>query len=152
MALFRGISAVNVDSKGRVGCPARYRQSGLFEKEANFVVTIDTEDPCLLLYPFEQWVPIEASIEALPSFNPATRRIKRLLIGHATELNCDAQGRLLLPALLREHAQIDKKAMLVGQGNKIEIWSETLWQSQRSIWLAEERNQPLPEAVSDLVV
>ena len=73
----------------------------------------------------------------LPTFNPATRRIQRLLIGHATDLSLDRHGRILLPPLLREYAGLDKTIMLVGQGNKFEIWGESQWESGRDGWLAE---------------
>ena len=67
------------------------------------------------------WELIEKKLAALPSFNKATRRMQRLLIGHATEVEIDAQGRLSLPAPLREYADLEKKVMLVGQGNKFEL-------------------------------
>ena len=78
--MFRGINAINLDSKGRFAIPSRYRE-GLGEQ---IVATIDTEEPCLLLYPVLQWQTIEDGLQKLPSFNAAARRIQRLLIGHAT--------------------------------------------------------------------
>ena len=101
------------------------------------MVTIDTEDRCLLLYPLPQWRIIEARLAELPTFQPATRRIQRLLIGHATELEMDGQSRILLPPLLREYAGLDKTIMLVGQGKRFEIWGESQWQMHRDAWLAE---------------
>ena len=64
--------------------------------------------------------------------------MQRLLIGHATDLELDGQGRILLPALLREYANLTKKLVLVGQGNKIEIWAETHWQERMQTWLDED--------------
>ncbi len=151
MAAFRGLNVMNVDSKGRVACPARYKQQGLFAHESCFVVTIDPEDPCLLLYPLAQWEVIEASIESLPSFHPTTRRVKRLLIGHATEVFCDKQSRVLIPAALREYAAIDKTLMFVGQGKKVELWSEAVWHKHRQAWL-ETDDQELPDALSEVVL
>lgn len=115
--------------------PARYR--ACLESQANnqLVVTIDTQSNCLLLYPAPEWECIEREIIALPSFQPSARRIQRLLIGHATELELDNSGRLLLPALLRDYAEIDKQAMLVGQGKKFEIWSDVNWNINREQWL-----------------
>jgi MraZ protein len=101
------------------------------------VATIDAEARCLLLYTLEEWEPIQEKLEALPSFNPAARRIQRLLIGHATDLDMDGNGRLLLPAPLREYAGLEKKLVLLGQGKKFEIWSETLWMSTRDQYLQE---------------
>ena len=110
--VFRGISAVNLDAKGRLSIPSKYRE-GL--QGQSMVLTIDTEDPCLQLYPMSRWSIIESQLEALPTFNPAARRIQRLLLGHATECELDSQSRILVPAVLREHAELVKKVMLVGQ-------------------------------------
>lgn len=136
--MFRGLYAVNLDAKGRLAIPSRFRDR-LSEQDINeVVVTIDTESPCLLLYPLPEWEVIEQKIENLPSFNAATRRIQRLLMGHATDLELDTNGRILLPPLLREYAGLTKSIMLVGQGKKIEIWNETTWCDSRAQWLAEE--------------
>lgn len=138
--MFRGASLCNVDSKGRFAVPTKYRAR--FTEEANrmCVMTVDTEDPCLLLYPMPIWEEIENKIQALPSFNRKVRRIQRLLIGHASETELDSQGRLLLPSLLREHAGIEKRMFLVGQGSKFEMWSEAAWLDQRKSWLEEGQN------------
>ena len=135
--MFRGLSAINLDSKGRLALPSRYRER-LDDSEGPLVLTIDTETTCLLLYPLEEWEIIERKLEALPSFNQAARRIQRLLIGHATEIEIDGSHRVLLPPLLREYAQLDKRVMLVGQGKKFEIWAEALWIDQRERWLQTE--------------
>ena len=129
--MYRGISAINLAEKGRIALPTRYR-----EELYAVVVTIDVVENCLLLYPHSEWEEIEAKIEALPSFNHVARRIQRLLIGHATELSLDNNGRILLPPVLREYAHLEKQLMLVGQGKKFEIWSATLWAARRKEWLA----------------
>lgn len=128
--MYRGINAINLDEKGRIALPTRYR-----EDLSAVVVTIDTEENCLLMYPAEEWDDIEAKIEALPSFNQAARRIQRLLIGHATELTLDNNGRILLPQLLRDYAELTKQVVLVGQGKKFEIWSAPVWEARRKEWL-----------------
>lgn len=137
--MFRGLSAITIDAKGRLAIPARYRD--VIDNEANsmLVVTIDTEERCLLLYPYPQWEAIEKRLEDLPSYHPATRRIQRLLIGHATEVEVDRSGRILIPPLLREYAGLGQMAMLVGQGKKFELWGESQWDMARDSWLAEER-------------
>lgn len=132
--MFRGINAITVDAKGRFGVPTRYRS----DLGADVVLTIDTEEMCLLLYPSTKWQEIEDKLQALPSFNPDARRIQRLLIGHATDVEVDSQGRILLPPMLRDYAQIDKKAVMIGQGNKFEVWAEDTWQQRRTHWLTEE--------------
>lgn len=134
--MFRGINFINLDAKGRMAIPMRYRaQLQITEAMEQLVVTIDTEEKCLLLYPLLVWEEIEKKIENLPSFNQVTRRIQRLLIGHATELEMDGSGRLLLPPLLREYAKLDKDVMLIGQGKKFEIWDKKIWTENRDNWL-----------------
>lgn len=136
--MFRGINIISLDSKGRLAVPARYRERLYDISKGHLVCTIDTEEHCLLLYPLTEWEKIEQKIDALPSFNPVTRRIQRLLLGHASELELDKQGRILLPSALREHANIDKQVVLLGQGKKFELWDETSWKSQRDQWMNEE--------------
>jgi MraZ protein len=120
--------------------PARQRDLLLeSDDNAQLVVTIDTQSACLLLYPIAEWEIIERKLEALPSFNPATRRLQRLLIGHASEVEMDNQGRILIPQLLRDYAKLDKRVMVVGQGQKFELWSDTVWDAQREIWLEEDK-------------
>ena len=145
--MFRGITAVQIDVKGRLTIPTRYR-AALLENASMVVVTIDTEQPCLLLYPSSRWLEIEVKLEQLPSFHPASRRIQRLLIGHATDIEPDTQGRLLLPPLLREYAGLEKNIILVGQGKKFEIWNEEKWHIGRNTWLAEVTNGSIPSELS----
>jgi MraZ protein len=134
--MFRGINAINLDSKGRMVMPTRYRSRLQDAAAGQVIVTIDTEEKCLLLYPLPEWEIIEQKIQGLPSLHKVSRRIQRLLIGHATEIELDNSGRFLLPPLLRDYAQIDKRVMLVGQGKKFEIWDEAQWQTGRDGWLA----------------
>lgn len=149
--MFRGVNGINIDVKGRIVVPTRYRER-LQESRSCIVLTIDTEEKCLLLYPLIAWEEIESKLAQLPSFNPAARRIQRLLIGHATEVELDNHGRILLPPLLREYAGLSKHAMLVGQGKKFELWDDAHWQERRSQWLSEELNSDsvLPDEVKKL--
>ena len=126
--MFRGINSITIDAKGRMAIPARYRDL----LDSAMVLTIDTEETCLLLYPVLEWQKIEASLQKLPSFNAAARRIQRLLIGHATDIDLDTQGRILLPQELRQYANLQKQAVLIGQGNKFEVWNDELWQQKRN--------------------
>ena len=147
--MFRGISEVTIDAKGRLSLPVRFRQSVLAENGGVMIATIDTEERCLLLYRLKEWEVIEQKLTALPSFDASARRIQRLLMGHATECEMDTQGRLLLAAPLREYAQLERDILLVGQGQKFEIWSAPLWQEKRQQWLSEEV-QALPEEIKRL--
>ncbi len=144
--MFRGLSAVNLDAKGRLAIPMKYRQLLVDLCAGRLVATIDTEERCLLIYPEGEWDLIQAKIEALPSFNPSARRIQRLLIGHATDIELDANGRILLSQPLREYAQLDKETVLLGQGKKLELWSKDLWNSRRDDYIAEVNS---PDALPD---
>ncbi|MBV9576093.1 MAG: division/cell wall cluster transcriptional repressor MraZ [Gammaproteobacteria bacterium] len=151
--MFRGITGMNIDAKGRIVMPTRYRERLQLDNEGKLVLTIDTEELCLLLYPLREWEEIEKKLASLPSFNPAARRIQRLLVGHATDTEMDGQGRILLPPLLREYARLNKRAVLVGQGKKFELWDETHWETCRHHWLEEESNaneSALPEEVKSI--
>jgi MraZ protein len=150
--MFRGINHINLDAKGRMAMPTRYRDRLQLDCQGQLVATIDPESACLLLYPLPEWEKIEHKIQALSSFNKVTRRIQRLLIGHATEVEIDNQGRILFPQSLREYAKLDKSIVLVGQGKKFELWDEKTWHKQRDTWLAEEnaKGDEVPEQLQDL--
>lgn len=139
--MFRGITAVALDAKGRISVPAQYREKITDIAGDDMVVTIDTEDRCLLLYPAPHWQEIEDRLQELPTFNPVTRRIQRLLIGHATDLSIDRHGRVLLPQILRDYAGLDKNIIVVGQGRRFEIWGESQWELGRDSWLAIDMDQ-----------
>lgn len=128
--MFRGANAINLDVKGRVAIPTRYRQLLLDDCQGQLVCTIDTQQSCLLLYPLTEWEEIELKLSKLSSTNPHERRLKRLLLGYATEGEMDKNGRFLLSAPLRQRANLDKEIMLVGQLNKFEIWDAEAWQAQ----------------------
>lgn len=140
--MFRGINEITIDTKGRLAIPTRYRSALGAEDKTPLVVTIDTEQTCLLLYTAKQWQLVEDNLQKLPSFNAAARRIQRLLIGHASDVEADANGRILLPTVLRNYARLNKDVVMIGQGNKFEIWDKELWESMREQWLAEEAAKP----------
>ncbi len=149
--MFRGVHNINLDAKGRMAIPARYRQLLQESNSGSLVVTIDTEEACLMVYPLTEWEPIQAKLEALPSFNPAARRIQRLIIGHATDIDMDANGRLLLPAPLREYAGLDKKMIMMGQGKKFELWDEDHWSERRQSYLDTMRdNTQMPDELMSI--
>ena len=153
MHKFRGVSNLSLDAKGRIVLPARYRERLLEICQGQLIVTIDTDQPCLLIYPLPEWEQIEEKIEALPAFNPATRRIQRLLIGHATDVEVDgATGRMLLSNPLREYARLGKKVVLIGQGKKFELWDEETWSERMDTWLNESGSSETPDALAELTL
>lgn len=140
--MFRGVSVLSLDAKGRLAIPARYRERLQSGCASRLVITVDS-DRCLLIYPEPNWIEIERKLEALPSFNPAARKLQRLYIGHAHEVEMDAQGRVLLPPELRRFASLDKRVALVGQGKKFEVWDEDTWNNRCEEWLDEADLQQL---------
>lgn len=150
--MFRGATLVNLDSKGRLTVPTRYRGMLDEESKGQMVCTIDLHQPCLLLYTLPEWEIIEEKLSRLSTMNPAERRVQRLLLGHASECQMDNAGRLLLASTLRQHAGLTKEVMLVGQINKFELWDEQTWYQQVENDIAAERltNEPLSARLQDL--
>ncbi len=137
--MFRGANSINLDSKGRFAIPSRYRENLITCCDGKLVVTVNnTREHCLWLYPMDEWEKVEEKLVALPSFDPAHQKLKRFLLGYASDVDMDGNGRILLPSPLREFSMMTKEIYLVGQGNKFEIWSESLWHARRSEWLKEE--------------
>lgn len=150
--MFRGATSINLDSKGRLAVPTRYREQLVDESEGHMVCTIDLHQPCLLLYPLPQWEIIEQKLSRLSSMNPTERRVQRLLLGHASECQMDNAGRLLIASTLRQHAELTKEVILVGQFNKFELWNETRWYQQIKEDIDAEQSvmEPLSERLQDL--
>ena len=128
--MFQGAAQLNLDGKGRLAIPARYRDVLLGECAGNLVLTADA-DGCLLVYPEPEWLPIRDKLNKLSSFNPRSRALQRLLVGHAEDVVMDSAGRVLISPVLRSYAALDKNVMLIGQGNKFELWDEAKWQAQQ---------------------
>ena len=133
--MYRGLSTISVDAKGRFAIPVRYRDAFPSLRDLTFVITVNPWDRALWLYPLDEWELIETKLSALTDFDKQSRRTKQIMRGYATDCSCDGQGRVLLPLELREIAGIDKQAVLLGQGNKLEIWDGGLWQAERDSWL-----------------
>jgi MraZ protein len=130
--VLRGVSQVALDAKGRFAVPQRYRDAlaaGSPPEGTRLVITADPSK-CLLLYTLAEWEPIERKLMGLSSFNASTRALQRLVVGHADDVDMDAAGRLLIPPMLRQYAGLDKQIVLVGQGNKFEIWDDGRWGEQ----------------------
>lgn len=125
--MFRGVAQLNLDGKSRFAVPARYRATLLERCNGHLVITADS-DRCLLIYPLPEWEPIEQKLMALSSFNARIRELQRRLVGYAEDVQMDASGRILVPPALRRFAQLGKSVVLVGQGNKFELWDKDHWE------------------------
>lgn len=111
-----------VDNKGRLIFPAKFREA-LGEK---FIATKGL-DNCLFVYSLEEWAILENKLKQLPLAKPEARAFVRFFFAGAAELECDKQGRVLLPNNLREHAKLDKDVVVIGVSNRIEIWGQEAW-------------------------
>jgi transcriptional regulator MraZ len=125
--VFRGAAQLSLDSKGRLAIPSRYREELLVRCARRLVITADF-DKCLLLYPLPDWEPIQQKLMALSSLNPRIRDLQRQLIGYAEDIEMDAAGRVLISPALREFAALEKNVVLLGQGNKFELWDKQKWE------------------------
>ena len=133
--VFRGVAELVLDAKGRLAIPARHREGLVNESAGRLVVTADPSG-CLLIYPLATWEPIQAQLMSLSSFNDKIRGLQRLLVGHADDVELDAAGRILVPPALRRYASLDKRVVLVGQGQKLELWDDAKWQAQTAQTIA----------------
>jgi len=133
--MFRGANRLTLDIKGRMVMPTRYRERLQERCGGKLVVTVD-KDQCLLIYPLPDWEEIERKLMRLPTLNPEARRLQRLMVGHATDLELDGHGRVLLPPQLREFGLLTRDAVLIGQGLRFELWDEARWNEKRDEWLA----------------
>lgn len=116
-----------MDSKGRMAIPARIREQLVGEGSSQIWLTAHMYERCLLIYSAPEWAPVLAKVQALPAGNEQVRKIQRRFMGQAVNLEMDANGRVLVPPTLRDFAHLDKKLMLVGLGNKLELWNEDSW-------------------------
>jgi MraZ protein len=133
--VFRGVTQLALDNKGRLAIPAKHRETLAARDDGHLVLTADPGH-CLLLYPLSEWEPIQQRLMALSSFNDRLRSLQRLLVGHADDVVLDAAGRILVPPALRQYAALDRRVILVGQGNKFELWDEARWLERTSSGVA----------------
>lgn len=145
--MFFGETSINLDSKGRMALPTRYRPA-VEEVCANrLVITYSAFDAgCLWLYPEPEWERVRDQVMALSTFNPSHRSLQRRLVGSATALEPDGNARLLLPQSLRQVAGLEKKIVLMGMGARFEIWNENVLSQRR----AEEERSMLEQASDEM--
>ena len=152
--MFRGITHLNIDTKGRLAMPSRYRDAISTESASQLVVTVDHTDRCLLIYPMKDWMKVEEQLMGLSNMNRRARNVQRLILGHASECELDSQGRILIAAPLREYAGLQKKTVLVGQLNKFELWDAESYLIQRDAWISEAQEDDFDadEALSQITI
>ncbi len=120
--MFIGEYSHNIDDKGRVAVPAKFRS----KLKSGAVVTRGL-DNCLFLYSQDEWKKLAEQIASAPINKANTRAFGRYMLAGAMEAEFDKQGRILLPEYLRDYASLKKKAIIAGLYNRIEIWNESSW-------------------------
>ena len=144
-AVFFGETAINLDAKGRLAMPMRYRDAIQEQCNGRLVLTYSAFDSgALYLYPEEEWERVRDEVTALSTFNPGHRSLQRKLVGSASAVEPDGNGRIQLPQTLRQVAGLEKRVVLLGMGSRFEIWNETILNQKR---IEEERS--LDEAASE---
>ena len=126
--MLNGVTKLNLDAKGRLAIPSRYRERLTADCAGRLIVTLDP-DRRMVIYPYNEWKAVESQLVELPSTKAAVK-LKRLILGHASDCDMDKNGRINLPPYLREKNGLDKQIVLVGIGKKFEVWNEESWNSE----------------------
>lgn len=142
--MFLGRHNHNLDAKGRLALPARFR-----DKLADGVVITRGFDPCLLVYPMDAWMPLAERVASLSISDPDVRTLRRMLFADAVDMQLDKQGRVLVPAELRQYASIEREAVVVGVHTFIEIWSPSTWEQQATSM--DREGASVAERLADLI-
>ena len=120
--MFIGEYQHTLDDKGRIIMPSKFRE----DLGEGFIMTKGL-DNCLFVYPRKEWLVLEEKLKTLPLTNRDARAFIRFFFSGATECILDKQGRVLIPANLREHSKLDKDAVIIGVSTRIELWSKEEW-------------------------
>ena len=124
--MLNGVNRLSLDDKGRLALPSKYRAALQAQCQSNLVITLDHERR-VLIYPQDEWQLVEQKLQQLSSFKKVEAKIKRLYLGHAHDCQMDKNGRITIPPYLREKAALSGQVMLVGVGNKFELWNHDKW-------------------------
>ena len=124
IGVFIGEYSHTIDTKGRLSMPARFR-----ELLGEYFIATKGLDQSLFVYPLDEWKLLESKLKQLPLTNQNARAFVRFFFSGASECELDQQGRIRIPANLREHAELVKEVMVVGVGTRVEIWSQKNWAS-----------------------
>lgn len=129
--MFQGETAITIDDKGRLAIPTAYREIVARECGNRLVLTYNPfEAGCLYLYPLPVWEQVRDQVNALPRIKKNTRLLQLKLVGAAAFAEPDGSGRISIPASQRSAVGIEKKAVLLGMGDKFELWSEQAHHAQ----------------------
>ena len=145
--MFFGETAINLDAKGRLAIPMRYRELIQDLSGGRMVLTYSAFDSgALYLYPEQEWERVRDDVTGLSTFNPGHRSLQRKLVGSASAVEPDGNGRIQIPQTLRQVAGLEKRVVLLGMGSRFEIWNETILNQNRA---EEEKQRSLDEDASE---
>lgn len=136
--MFSGASSHVLDAKGRAVLPAKFR----YRLGERFMLTRGMGG-CLWVFPEEEWRALEEKLASLPLTGRNGLALQRFFLGSAVECEVDGQGRVSIPAFLREVAQIEKEMVVVGIGRRIEIWARAVWEAYNAEDLSDDRIQDM---------
>ena len=145
--MFRGKFEHTIDPKGRVSIPAKFREL-LGEKYDDRLIITTGLDPCLVAYPFEEWLKMEEKVSSLSMVKKEVKAFQRVFISRAAECIIDKLGRVLIPPTLRSHAQLEKDVVFAGMLTKFEIWNQERF--LEVIRKAEENSDEMSETLAAL--
>jgi len=143
--MFIGEYFHTIDAKGRMAIPSKMRG-----KLGSGAVVTRGLDACLWVFPKKEWEELAQKLASLPLSNASSRAFSRLMLAGAMEVAFDSQGRVLLPAYLREYAGLSKSTVIAGLYNRLEIWDEARWSGYKT--KAEKETDEISQAMSDLGV
>ena len=150
--MFFGETAINLDAKGRLAIPTRYRELIDEQCAGRLVLTYSAFDSgALWLFPEQEWKRVRDEVMQLSTFKPGHRALQRRLVGSATPVEPDGSGRIQLPQTLRQVADMEKHVVFLGMGSRFELWNEETLNQKR---MEEETslNEPASEEMSRLVL
>ena len=142
--MFLGRYTHNVDSKGRLAIPARFRDA----LGSEIVITRGI-DRCLAIYPMETWAPLAEKVSSLSISDPDARNFRRMVFAEAAYLDVDRQGRILIPSDLRSYSEIDREAVVVGVHSYVELWNTDRWMAQSRVM--DEEGSSIAERLADFI-
>src|SRR3989338_979443 len=129
--MFRGKYEHNIDPKGRLSIPSKFREY-LKEREENTLIitnSISNGEKYLDVYPLYRWEEIEKKVSTLSQIKSEVQNFQRYYLSSATDCNLDKNGRILIPPSLRSYSKIDREVVLVGMAHKMELWARDKWEA-----------------------
>jgi MraZ protein len=148
--VFRGRYEHAIDGKGRTSLPSRFREVLVAAGDARIVMTTGLE-ACVVAYPLQEWIAFEERLAKLPQFDESVAMLRRIYVSGAVDCEVDKLGRVLIPALLRDHASLRRDAVWAGMGHHIELWDKGRYEGMRDTVLDDpDKRQAMARRLAEL--